>query len=180
MRTLRLKLVWLLVVPFLWFARPTAPLLLAGAVLGLLGLLVRGWAAGSIRKEAELCTWGPYAHVRNPLYLGSLLLGTGITLAGGSLVWVGLFLAFYLTVYTRTIAGEVSLLTELFGERYTEYSERVPGFVPRLIPDPGGAHDGEGFSFARYRRNNEWEALAGALAVFAYLTLRWWLGAAGA
>jgi len=192
MRTLRLKLVWLLVLPFLWFASPTGSTIAAGAALGLVGLLIRGWAAGTIRKEEELTTTGPYAYTRNPLYIGSLLLGVGITVGGGEAVWVALFVVFYLLVYTRTMLGEGALLTGLFGEQYAHYAAHVPAFVPRLIayrsPDapvdaePGarsgaalpGAKVG-GFTLARYRRNAEWEALLGFVLVFGYLTVRWWL-----
>ena len=188
MRTLRLKLVWLLVIPFLWFASPTGSSIVWGAALGLLGLLLRGWAAGTIRKEEMLTTTGPYAYARNPLYIGSLALGVGITAAGGQ---VALVVVFYLTVYTRTMLGEVALLTELFGEQYAHYAAHVPAFVPRLTryraPDggPGDVSDGApatqpggevgGFTLARYRRNAEWEALLGYVLVFGYLTVRWWL-----
>ena len=53
--------------------------------MALAGLAVRAWAAGVIKKDQELTTSGPYAFTRNPLYLGSLLLGSGGVLAGG--VW---------------------------------------------------------------------------------------------
>lgn len=175
MRTLRLKVVWLLVVPFLWFATPTPTRLLVGAGLGALGLVVRGWAAGTIRKEEELTTTGPYAYTRNPLYMGSFLVGVGITLAGGHWMWVVLFLAFYLTVYTRTVLGEGELLGELFGERYAHYAAQVPAFLPRLTPYRSPDGEGEGFTLARYLRNNEWEAAVGFVLVFAYLGVRWWL-----
>ena len=176
MRTLRLKLVWLLVIPFLWFASPTSSSILWGVALGLLGLLIRGWAAGTIQKEEQLTTTGPYAYTRNPLYIGSLLLGVGITLGGGNPIWVALFLLFYLTVYSRTVLGEVVLLGELFGEQYAHYASHVPAFIPRLSPyqAPGGTD--AGFTFARYRRNNEWEAALGFVLVFGYLTARWWMG----
>ena len=175
MRTLRLKLVWLLVIPFLWFASPTGSSIVWGAALGLLGLLLRGWAAGTIRKEEMLTTTGPYAYARNPLYIGSLALGVGITAAGGQVIWVALFVVFYLTVYTRTMLGEVALLTELFGEQYAHYAAHVPAVLPRLTAyrAPGGESDG--FTLARYRRNAEWEALLGYVLVFGYLTVRWWL-----
>src|ERR1044072_9508963 len=60
---------------FLFFARPTPKMLLIGASVSLLGLALRAWAAGHIRKYAQLATSGPYAFTRNPLYLGRFLLG---------------------------------------------------------------------------------------------------------
>lgn len=174
MRRLRLRAVWLLVLPFLWWARPTPTLLAVGAGLGILGLVVRGWAAGTIHKERELTVTGPYAHTRNPLYLGTFLLGMGITLAGGHWIWPAAFFVFYGAVYGRTMAGERALLAELFGDRYREYASRVPAILPRLAPyRPEGAQ-GRGFTVAQYVRNREWEAALGALAGFAYLVGKWW------
>lgn len=172
MRRLRLRAVWLLVLPFLWVSRPTLPLLVVGAALGALGLLVRGWAAGTIHKERELTTTGPYAHSRNPLYVGSFLLGLGVALAGGQWWWPVIFLAFYAAVYGRTMVGEGALLTELFGDRYRLYAANVPALVPRLTPWRAPGVEGGGFTFAQYRRNREWEALLGAVAGFGFLVAK--------
>jgi len=174
MRWLRLRAVWLLVIPFLWLARPTPALLALGGALSLAGLLLRGWAAGVIRKEKELTTGGPYAHTRNPLYLGSFLLGTGVVVAGGSPIFVALFLVFFALAYGRTIAAEAALLEGLFGDAYREYARHVPLLVPRLTPY-GPAAVGEQrarFSVARYRRNREYEAALGAVVGFAFLTAK--------
>lgn len=176
MRKLRLKAVWLLVLPFLWFAEPTAPLLAWGGVLAVAGLAVRAWAAGTIHKERELTTTGPYAYTRNPLYVGSFFLGLGVTVAGGMWQFVVLFAVFYLGVYGRTMAGEARLLTELFGDRFRDYREKVPAFVPRLTPYRAPGVEGGGFTFAQYKRNREWEAALGALAGFAVLVAKWWWG----
>jgi len=177
MRKLRLKAVWLLPLPVLWLARPTPLPLEVGALLAVLGLVIRGWAAGTIHKEKELTTTGPYAFTRNPLYVGSFFLGVGITLAGGHWIWPALFLAFYAGVYGKTMAGERELLTELFGDRYRAYAANVPAVVPRLTPwrEAGPAGAG-GFTWAQYKRNREWEASLGALLGFAVLTGKWWLG----
>lgn len=178
MRRIRTKLVWLLVLPFLWFAQPTRALLLLGATLAVAGLIIRGWAAGTIRKEEDLTTSGPYAYVRNPLYVGSFFIGIGVVLAGGHWIWPALFLVFYGGVYGRTMSGEAELLTELFGDRFSHYSEHVPALLPRLTayrpsqPDSSG-----GFRLGQYKRNNEWEALLGAGAAFAFLAAKqMWLG----
>lgn len=175
MRRLRLRAVWLLIIPFLWFARPTPLLLGIGLGLGLLGLFIRGWAAGTIHKEKELTTTGPYAFTRNPLYVGSFFLGLGVTLAGGQWGWPVLFLVFYLGVYGKTMSGEAALLTELFGDRFRHYAANVPAFVPRLTPYRAPGVEGGGFTFAQYKRNREWEAGLGALAGFGFLTAKYFL-----
>lgn len=175
MRRLRLRAVWLLVVPFLWLSTPTPTLLVVGVMLGAVGLWVRGWAAGTIHKERELTTTGPYAFTRNPLYVGSFFLGLGITVAGGHWIWPTLFLLFYVGVYGRTMSGEAALLTDLFGDRFRHYAAHVPSFAPRLTPYRAPGAEGGGFTLVQYRRNREWEALLGALAGFGFLALKLWL-----
>jgi protein-S-isoprenylcysteine O-methyltransferase Ste14 len=172
-RWLRLRAVWLLVVPFLWFARPTPGLLLMGGMLAATGLSLRAWAAGVIHKDAELTTSGPYAYTRNPLYLGSLLLGLGTVIAGGRWIFALVFLAFFAGVYGPTMRREEAFLERRFGDRYRHYAGRVPLLAPRLSRyRPDGAEREEGFSPARYLRNREWEALLGAAAGFAFLSAK--------
>ena len=166
LRRLRLKAVWLIVVPFFWFASPTPRLLAMGAALALVGLWIRGWSAGTIHKDQELTTSGPYAFTRNPLYLGSFFIGIGVSMAGGHWVWPVVFVLFYASVYSRTMAEEARHLSGLFPEQYAQYAAHVPGFVPRLTAY-GAGHGG--FRWAQYRRNREWEALLGAFAAFGLL-----------
>lgn len=176
MRTLRLRAVWLLIVPFLWFARPTPAAFTVGVGLAVLGLLIRAASAGHIHKDKALTTTGPYARTRNPLYLGTLFLGLGVTVAGGRWLFVGLFLVFFVVVYGRTMRGEAKLLEELFGDAYHHYASHVPLLLPRLTRYRApGTDGGAGFSLARYRRNREYEALLGAVAGFAFLALRMYL-----
>jgi len=168
--------VWLLIVPFFWFASPSPLLLAVGIGLAALGLAIRASAAGFIHKDRELTTTGPYAFTRNPLYLGSFFLGLGITIAGGHPLFVALFVAFFAVVYTRTIRHETRQLQAVFGDGYSEYARHVPVFIPRLIPYRGtAAVPSAGFSGQRWKRNREYEALLGAVAGFAVLALRMWL-----
>ena len=171
-------MVWLLVLPFLWFSQPTTGLFAIGVALAAVGLLLRGWAAGTICKDESLTTSGPYAYTRNPLYVGSLLIGLGVTLAGGHWIWPALFLAFYVAVYGRTMSGEAELLTALFGERFLHYAGAVPALLPRLTRYRPHQLDADGgIRVSRYMRNNEWEALLGAGAAFAFLAMKQsWLG----
>lgn len=177
LRTLRLRAIWLLAVPFLLGARPTAPFLLSGAVLATLGIAIRAWAAGTIEKERELATTGPYAHTRNPLYLGSLLIGGGVTVGGGRWEFALLFGLFFVIVYGRTIRREVGSLGERFGDRYAAYASHVPLFVPRMVPYrespvPGRLTSDEGFSLGQWRRNREYEAVLGVVAGFLFLVVK--------
>lgn len=175
---LRLKAVWLLVLPFLILARPTPSLLAIGAVVAAVGLIVRAWAAGTIHKESQLTTSGPYAFTRNPLYVGSFFIGLGVTVAGGQWIWSALFVVFFVGVYARTMAVEAARLTELYGDRYRDYARNVPAFLPRVTPyRPAGGARTAGFRLDQYVRNREWEALLGGVGAFAFLTAKaWWLG----
>jgi protein-S-isoprenylcysteine O-methyltransferase Ste14 len=175
MRELRLRAVWLIVIPFLWFSSPSFGVLATGALVVALGLGMRAWAAGTIRKDEALTTTGPYAFTRNPLYLGSLFIGVGVAVAGGHWVWPAVFLIFYTVVYSRTIASEGRRLGKRFPDLYATYSSEVPSFLPRVTPyrASGVASDpSSGFRWSQYRRNREWEASLGALATFGFLAAK--------
>ncbi len=144
-----------------------------GAVLAVAGLLTRAWAAGQLHKNAELSVGGPYAFTRNPLYLGSLFLGLGITFAGGLPVFVLVFLAFFFWLYSSTMAKEEKVLEGLFGSTYVAYRNSVPRLLPRLRPyRPADTGAPVSFSPKMYVLNKEWEATLGAAAGFAYLVAR--------
>src|SRR5215204_3303413 len=130
----RVPLGFLCGVAFIFFARPTPRALLIGASVSLLGLAVRAWAAGHIRKNAQLATSGPYAFTRNPLYLGSFLLGLGFTIASGRLLLGLLFAALFLGIYLPVMRVEATHITELFGKQYETYRRAVPLFFPRITP----------------------------------------------
>ena len=110
-----------------------------------------------------MATAGPYAFVRHPLYLGGLLIGLGLTLAGGHWIWPTTFLLFYVRMYSATIGYEEAQLERLFGDAFRAYRARVPRLLPRLLPGPGGSLEG-GFTLARYIRNGEWNVLLGVAA----------------
>jgi protein-S-isoprenylcysteine O-methyltransferase Ste14 len=168
---------WLLAVPFFLGAHPTTRLLVVGAVLATAGIVIRAWAAGTIEKELELATTGPYAYTRNPLYLGTLLIGLGVTVGGGRWEFALLFSFFFVFVYGRTIRREMDRLAERFGDPYAAYASQVPLFVPRAvpfraIPSPEQLSAHEGFTLARWLRNREYEALLGVVATFLFLAVK--------
>ena len=148
-------------------ARPTSLALACGGALALLGLLIRAAAAGHLRKHEALATGGPYGWTRNPLYLGSLLLGAGFLLATAS--WIAATLAaVYLAIfYPGVVRREEEELRVEYGDAFEDYARRVPLFWPR--PPSGAASSAEPFSWNLYRRNREYQALAGTAAAFAIL-----------
>ncbi|HVA95336.1 MAG TPA: isoprenylcysteine carboxylmethyltransferase family protein [Candidatus Dormibacteraeota bacterium] len=155
-----------------WFARPRMAGLLFGVGIAILGLLVRGYAAGYLRKHKQLATSGPYAFTRNPLYLGSMLLAAGFCVASHS--WIStILLAVYLAVfYPVVIRREQSELQTHYGEAFVEYASRVPAFWPRFSAARSGK---EHFSWALYRQNREYEAAIGlAVAMLILWGLMLW------
>jgi phospholipid methyltransferase len=168
-------------------ARPTRGSLIAGAAFAVAGLALRGWASGHLKKNQELTISGPYAYTRNPLYLGTLILGTGVAVAGGAIWFVALFIALYLAVYAPVMSAEAETVRRLFPQQYEAYSSRVPLFFPRLTPyrlsddaiglGPAGevASRGRTFDAALYLRHREYRAALGSLTVFALLAAKLYL-----
>ena len=141
-----------------------------GIGLVVLGEIVRFWAAGYIAKDAVITTGGPYAHVRNPLYFGSLLLAIGYGLVSGLGVWgVAGTLVLFLLFHLAAIFYEESFLTAKFGAPYLDYVRRVP----RLLPSPLPRTSGEGrFEWAQALKNREQISATFALIFVLLLSLR--------
>jgi protein-S-isoprenylcysteine O-methyltransferase Ste14 len=147
-------------------ARPQVPTLVAGALIALAGEALRLWASGHIQKTRALATGGPYAHTRNPLYVGSVLLALGVAVASAS-PWVVLAVgAYFLAFYPAVIREEARFLETKFPE-YAEWAREVPVFVPRLTP---GGPRASRFDWVRVRVNREWRT---ALALPAVMLLLW-------
>lgn len=130
------------------FGKPSKASIAAGVPLAALGELIRCYAVGfsgtTTRGEVvvapKLVTAGPYAHVRNPLYVGNVVTATGfawaftgrmsswrrLVVAGGS---VGMMVG----VYAIIVPHEERFLRETFGAEYDAYAERVPRVIPQLF-----------------------------------------------
>jgi protein-S-isoprenylcysteine O-methyltransferase Ste14 len=177
-RRIRVPLGFLFAVLFFWLARPTWRSLAAGALVLLPGLLIRALASGHVRKNEALATSGPYAYMRNPLYLGSLLIGIGFAVAARSwLVGIGL-LAMFFAIYLPVIRHEEDFLRQHFSE-FDEYARRVPRLFPKLVSPSAGTDISSGFSLELYLKHREYNALAGALAMVAALAFKIMLMRAG-
>lgn len=104
------------------------------------GMLIRLWSNGYAIKNDKLSTCGPYAFVRNPLYLGTFLIAIGFVIVLKSekvwLEWVvgGLFMLALSLLYYRTIKCEQAMLSAKFGDAYRDYCQKVPAIIPCLVP----------------------------------------------
>src|SRR5438045_2200011 len=119
---------------FLFFARPSTWTLIIGGAVALPGLLLRAWASGHLRKNETLATTGPYAYTRNPLYLGSFLIGLGFTIAAGQVLLTIVFIMMILGIYLPVMRVESATLGTLFGKKYHRYAKEVPLLFPQFSP----------------------------------------------
>lgn len=161
----RVPLGFVVVILYAVFARPTRELVAMGMAVALAGLTLRAWATGHLDKNRDLCVGGPYAHLRNPLYVGTALVAMGFALAGG-VWWIALvFLVVLFAVYLPVVIEEESHLRSLF-PGFADYAARVPRFVPSLRARVSSAAR---FRPALYMQNQEYNALAGFCCVLALL-----------
>ena len=163
----RVPLGFVVAAAVLYLARPTGVLILAGLPIALFGAFLRALAASVIRKDSVLTTSGPYAWTRNPLYLGSFMLGLGFAVMSGSWVAAGLIILPSLVVYPTVIREEEAHLARLFPEQFPQYCARVPRFAPRFRAAEGP------FSLRQYLVNREYQTALGFAAVLGVFILKW-------
>ncbi len=157
---------------FIFLAHSTATALVVGACVSILGLGIRAWAAGHIRKNAQLATSGPYAFTRNPLYLGSFLVGLGFTIASGRWVLALLFASLFLGIYFPVMRVEASTMAELFGKDFEAYKQSVPLFFPRFTPFRQRETGSIKFDADLYLRYREYRAALGLIAAWGLLLIK--------
>jgi protein-S-isoprenylcysteine O-methyltransferase Ste14/tRNA A-37 threonylcarbamoyl transferase component Bud32 len=157
-------------------ARPTRSWIAVGLILLVPGEAVRMWAAGHLLKSKELVTSGPYAYTQNPLYLGRLLILSGLAMmcpAPWHLNWIflGVGLAGFFAYYMpRKLRVEGSRLEERHGERWRLYRRSVPVLFPAL--NRYSAAEVRPWSWSRMSRNREYMMVLGLAAVVGYLWSR--------
>lgn len=177
--TMRVMSVYALVALLAWLSRPTPLSVTVGFVFVALGESVRFWAAGHLRKTVELITSGPYRYSRNPLYLGRLLIFTGVCVMAWMgreqyyanwLVLVAGWAIFFLYYFRRKERVEPARLREVHGETYERYFRAVPALFPTLKPYPEGASIG--WSSERMLRNREHWMVVGLALVTLFMLWR--------
>ena len=146
---------------YFFLARPTLYSLAVGVPIAVVGIAVRAWACGHLRKSAELDTSGPYAYTRNPLYLGTFIITIGFGIASGIWWLFAAGLVFILSIYLPVINVESEVLEKRLGEEYAEYARNVPLLFPRLSP---WKKSDRKFDFQLYLKNGEHRAAFGIVA----------------
>lgn len=170
-KRIRVPLGFAFAVFYLWRARPQWWSIAVGAAVAAVGVSIRAYASGYVKKNEELATTGPYAYTRNPLYLGSVVIGIGFALAARD-VWIDVCMAaMFLAIYIPVIRGEERFLASRFSN-FREYCVAVPRLFPRFTPARIGNDTSGAFSADLYRKHREYNALIGALAVVAALAAK--------
>ena len=163
---------YLLGVLVLVLARPSPRSLLWAAPLVVAGEGLRLWASGHLEKTRALATGGPYAHSRNPLYLGSALMAVGVAVASAKVAVLVAVVAYFLAFYPHVMREEAAFLRRRFGPAYEAWAAAVPLLGPRLTP--GGPRESR-FDWRRVALNREWRTAAALpmVALLLYLRGRW-------
>ncbi|MCK9614747.1 MAG: isoprenylcysteine carboxylmethyltransferase family protein [Candidatus Omnitrophica bacterium] len=139
----------------LFFCSPTTESFNSGIWFVIAGLIMRLWANGYAIKTHKLTTSGPYSIVRNPLYLGTMLIAIGFMILLDT-SYVGLvFIIIMAAVYYRTIRYEERALTEKHGKIYLDYKDKVPMILPTFFRYKKG--EKWPFSFKRIIENKEYK-----------------------
>lgn len=117
------------------FAKPNTAGIIVGLILIIIGEAIRIWAAGHLQKNEILTVSGPYSYVKNPLYIGSILITTGFCILADNIYILAastFMFCFHYIPYKKRVEGD--RLKKLFGQKYEDYDEKVPEYIPRLTP----------------------------------------------
>lgn len=135
MKKLRTNLRRLFIIAILLWPKPDATSLAIGSALVVIGQLIHFISAGYLVKKEEMVTAGPYRFTRNPFYVGNLFYDIGICVMANNPFIALIYLPiFYLIVIPRRIRKEEAFLANKFGTDYATYCQKVPTFIPRLLP----------------------------------------------
>jgi len=167
-RRIRVPLGFVFAALFIWLAHPTWRSIILGSGIAVIGLFVRALASGHVRKNEQLTMTGPYAYTRNPLYLGSLILAFGFTVASRNWIIAAIAAAMLVIIYIPVIHSEEEFLRAHFAE-FDDYCRNVPRLFPRLKLAQGSAGS---FSAHLYWKHREYNAAVGAAAIIAVLVIK--------
>jgi len=152
-----------------------------GVLICFLGATLRYWASGYLRKDSKPAVGGPYAWVRNPLYLGTYVMAIGTAVAAQAWTLAAVLSVIFAIIYHYIILDEETKLDRIFGTPYSIYKELVPRFFPRPLPARADAlravnAESDAFTFSREvaRKNKAFEAYWSFLGLIGIVTLVAW------
>ena len=166
---LRVPLGFVFAIVFLVFARPTPLTLAIGGGVAVIGLAIRAWASGHIRKAKQLAVSGPYGYTRNPLYVGSFVMGVGFTVAAGVWWLALLFCVLFIGIYLPVMRVEAQDMHSIFGDEFDEYERNVPLLIPRFT---AWKKESAKFDFQLYLQYREYRAALGVFLALGVLVAK--------
>lgn len=170
-KNIRLPLGYVMGIVFLFRANPTFRSILTGSFFVIIGEAIRFISAGTLKKyKGVVSRNGIYSYTRNPLYIGSFLLGVGFCIIGQDILSFMLFLVLFIPVYRRVIRREEAFLFKQYGDEYLDYCQSVPRIMPRKTPDIG--YIVKEASKAKSFNNKEGKTLLGIMAVLTMLIVK--------
>ena len=167
-RRIRVPLGFLFAAAYLWLAHPTPRSIVLGSCVVVTGLVIRALASGHVQKNEQLAMTGPYAHTRNPLYLGSLIMACGFSVASRSWIVAAIATLMLFAIYIPVIRSEEDFLRTRFPE-FADYCRNVPRLFPKLKANQGSAGS---FSAHLYWKHREYNAALGAVLMTAALIVK--------
>lgn len=175
----RIRITQVVTLGLLIAAKPYCWALFAiGMAIAAVGESLRIWSAGNLYKDKKLAINGPYKMVRNPLYVGSFLMATGLAVSCfnpeyiyRSLALILIVLLGFKFIYSLQVQAEEKHLANLFTEDYAKFKAAVPPYMPKLSRF-GDAVKHNNFSFKQALYNKEYEAVLGLIAVAVFLALK--------
>jgi protein-S-isoprenylcysteine O-methyltransferase Ste14 len=154
-----------------YLAEPTVAWFIPGALVTVGGEALRLWAAGHLRKNKQLTTTGPYAYVKNPLYIGTLFITMGYSaMARNGYILLAGFVWFFIWYAPYKKKQENEKLISSFGDAWKTYDKAVPDYLPRISPYPGKGTNR--WSWDVVKENSEHET---AVAVFVGFAVMFYL-----
>ncbi len=188
--TWRLVLCYLGILVLIYFSKPTPVSLAIGLIPIVAGQALRVWAAGHLVKNKRLTTTGPYAYVKNPLYVGAITIVIGFCIVGmppwnltlsprNPRLWLYvIFLAAFFVYYMpRKMKIEGDRLRAIYGDAYTRYEKSVPDMIPRVTPYRSG--DDTRWTWQQTVDNSEHGTIMSLGVGLALMLLRTWLARQG-
>lgn len=174
---LKLGVVFLVIVVLIYLAEPQLPYFIGGLALVILGELIRIWATGHLEKNISLTTSGPYAYIKNPMYVGTFLIMLGFdALAINPYIHYIIFIQllgflFYYAPYKRRVEG--ARLLNKFGPAYADYDKNVPDYIPKCFKPYEGVH--KPWSIIIFKGNNELDIILMAILGVIAVASRFWI-----
>lgn len=171
----RVKMGYVFAILFLVLAEPSYLTMSQGLVIALVGAAIRTWASGVIVKNNELAKTGPYAIVRNPLYVGSFIMGFGVAFMAGSRTLITFFVIFFVFVYGALVRSEEKFLLSRYGDDFLKYCRQVPRFIPEpwKIKSAPALYDVNRMLF-KHKEWKAWLGLLGAGGFLMFVAHRYW------